>query len=99
MSDDLTNHTGNEVTDKSLRMAIVELAGDAKIRYDGDMRPVLVRDLPQPSNIDVLFHRGWLESMPNGGTFKLSDAGLLAYLRSTDELGDGRLLHPREWQP
>lgn len=45
---------------------------------------------------DTLCRDGWLESMPNGGAFKLSDAGLLSYLHSTDELGDGKLINPRD---
>lgn len=49
---------------------------------------------------DHMLHHGWLESMANGGTYKLSDAGLLAYLRSTDEMGDGKLVDPSpEFQP
>ncbi len=91
-------HTSETVEDRSLRDAIRELASGAVLRLDSEGDPVLVRDLPQPLNMEVLFHRGWLTSMPNGGTFKLSDAGWLAYMRSTDELEDGKLRHPHQWQ-
>jgi hypothetical protein len=43
-------------------------------------------------DIRVLMREGWLESF-NGG-YRLSDAGRAAYMRSTDELGDGKLLAP-----
>lgn len=96
---DPTQHTGDEVTENQLREAIWELASGAVVRLDDEGQPRLVRDLPQPSAFfDVLMHRGWLDRLPNGGTFKLSDAGMRAYLRSTDELGDGRLLHPAAWR-
>lgn len=44
------------------------------------------------SDISRLIQDGWLESF-NGG-YRLSDDGRKAYLRSTDELGDGKLYSP-----
>lgn len=87
--------------DRRLRDTVTELASGAKLRLDDPGHWVLVRDLPQPQGdvIDRLMHRGWLESMANGGTCQLSDAGLRAYLHSTDELGDGKLIDPTEYQP
>jgi hypothetical protein len=94
------DHTGEAVTVPSIRDTISELASGAVFRFDSDHSPRLVRDLRQPDGgiFEVLAHRGWLESMANGGGYKLTDAGRLAYLRSTDELSDGRLLHPSEWR-
>lgn len=43
-----------------------------------------------------LLDEGWLKGFPNGGGFWLSDEGHKAYLRSTDELGDGKLVPPRD---
>lgn len=84
---------------KRLREVVAELASGALLRLDDDNYWILVRDLKQPQGdvIDHLMHCGWLESMPNGGTCKISDAGKIAYLRSTDELGDGQLVAPHEW--
>ena len=95
----MTNDKPVTEVSASLRAIVMELADGAKLRRDDDSW-ILVKDLPQPSGPDLadLFHRGWLVSMPNGGTCKLSDAGLQAYVRSTDELGDGKLLHPHEWR-
>lgn len=41
-----------------------------------------------------LIREGWIEGF-NGG-FRLTDAGRMAYMRSTDELGDGVLRPPVE---
>ena len=42
--------------------------------------------------VSRLIREGWLESF-NGG-YRLSDDGKKAYLRSTDELGNGKLVAP-----
>jgi hypothetical protein len=80
----------------TLRDVIGLLAGgEARIVLDDEGYPELLTRHGSVSALwDQLCREGWLESMPNGGTFKLSDAGLLAYLRSTDELGDGQLVSP-----
>lgn len=44
--------------------------------------------------LDRLMREGWLEGFANGGGFRLSDEGRKAYLKSTDELGDGKLVPP-----
>lgn len=44
------------------------------------------------ADIERLRREGWLE--PFNGGFRLSDEGRKAYLRSTDELGDGALIAP-----
>jgi hypothetical protein len=43
--------------------------------------------------LDVLIRDGWIEG-GGGSTWKLTDKGRKAYLRSTDELGDGKLYVP-----
>lgn len=85
---------------RQLREVVGELASGALLRLDDDNCWILVRDLKQPEGdvISHLMHTGWLESMANGGTCKISEAGKLAYLRSTDELGDGQLIDPHEWR-
>lgn len=40
-----------------------------------------------------LIREGWIEEMGNS-TWRLTDKGRLAYLRSADELGDGKLYVP-----
>lgn len=79
-----------------LKEIIAALASGARITLDGDRTPELRMPGPRLDGAtwDTLCREGWLESMPNGGTFKLSDEGLRAYLRSTDELGDGTLVSP-----
>lgn len=48
-----------------------------------------------PDNlIERMIREGWLQSF-NGG-YRLTDAGHAAYMRSTDELGDGRLVSPND---
>lgn len=42
--------------------------------------------------IEQMIKQGWLDGF-NGG-FRLSDEGHKAYMRSTDELGDGKLIAP-----
>lgn len=45
--------------------------------------------------IERLKREGWIESYGARG-FKLTDAGHRAYMRSTDEMGDGKLTPPVE---
>ncbi len=96
--------SGEAVSDTGLRNTILELASGAKIAIEDDgyhgFSYILVRPLPQPENevFEVLIHRGWVNSQANGGGYTLSDEGLRAYLRSTDELGDGQLRHPHDWE-
>lgn len=85
----------------NLKEVVAALAGGAHIELDDENYYEL--RLPAPK-IDGetwtrLIHHGWLESMPNGGWYKLSDTGLRAYLRSTDEMGDGKLVDPTEYRP
>ena len=46
------------------------------------------------NKLSQLIREGWIEGF-NGG-FRLTDAGHKAYMRSTDELGDGALRPPLE---
>lgn len=48
--------------------------------------------------VSRLVQDGWLESTANGGGYTLTDEGRKAYLRSTDELGDGKLVPPGRLQ-
>ena len=76
------------------------LACGARIRIesDGFHGNDYVLQTPAPAmqggTFDRLMREGWLESAPNGGSYILSDAGRKAYFRSTDELGDGKLVLP-----
>lgn len=62
--------------------------------YDGHEYWLEKREGERLTAFDVqdLVKAGWLE--PFNGGFKLSDAGRAAYMRSTDELGDGKLISP-----
>ncbi len=78
--------------ESSLFEVVELLAANARIYLTPDGPPELRVLTPEIGPLwDELCRGGWLEPMANGGTFKLSDAGLKAYLRSTDELGNGRL--------
>lgn len=87
---------------RRLRDAVGDLASGCQLVLEDDCgnswRMVAPVKQPQGDVLSHLFHCGWLETMPNGGTCKLSDAGKLAYLKSTDELGDGKLIAPHEWR-
>lgn len=103
MGNYIDEHSTEHVMRPSLRDAIGELASGAYVATEDDewgFSYKLVKPVAQPDGDDftVLIHRGWLEGCANGGSYKLSDAGLRAYLRSTDELGDGRLVHPHGWE-
>lgn len=75
------------------------LATGAKLRFRGDDELELVLPCPQPDGqtITRLMHHGWLTRMTNGG-YVLSDKGLLAYMRGTDELQNVGLVDPTEYQ-
>lgn len=70
----------------SFETAIMNLAGGCRLVADDEMQLQMVAPVEQPDGgtLDRLFREGWVERMPNGGTFKISDAGLLAYLRYSD---------------
>mgnify|MGYP003397742000 FL=1 len=76
----------------NFKTAVINLAAGCRLRADRDMHLRMVMPVEQPDGVtmDRLMREGWLERMPNGGTFKLSDAGLRAYLLyfdgRTDEL-------------
>lgn len=65
--------------------AVANLAGGCRlVRDDDDWKMVSPVNQPDGVTLTRLMHEGWLENMANGGACKISDAGLLAYLRSTD---------------
>jgi hypothetical protein len=70
------------------------LAGNYRLRDDGDYLWLTqtagkVRD----DTLHRLIEEGWVQRFPNGSGFELTDEGRKAYMRSTDEMGDG-ILHP-----
>lgn len=77
------------VTD-NFRAAVLNLADGCRLVADEEMQLQMVKPVKQPdgATLNRLAREGWLERMPNGGTFKISDAGLLAYLRYTDGRND-----------
>lgn len=71
-------------------------AADFKIRSDGEdgWWPVLIHEETKPISGPVfneLMKAGFLKGIPNGSGFTISDEGRKAYLKSTDELGDGNV--------
>lgn len=87
---------------RRVRSAVQDMAGGAVLQVTGPgMELEMVAPVNQPEGdvVSHLIHHGWLESFSNGGGYRLSDAGKLAYLRSTDELDDGALIDPRQYQP
>jgi hypothetical protein len=69
--------------------ARIVVEGDGFHGNDYELRTPAPR--MQAGQFDRLMREGWLESAPNGASYVLSDRGRKAYLRSTDELGDGKL--------
>lgn len=66
--------------------AVANLAGGGRLKADDEMHLEMVMPVAQPNGVtlDRLAREGWIERMPNGGTFKISDEGLKAYLRYCD---------------
>lgn len=81
---------------EQFRAVLGELAGGAVIDLDAESRPRIRVPVPniEGPTWDELLLGGWLVSTPNGGGYKLSDAGLIAFNRGSDEMGDGRLMAP-----
>jgi hypothetical protein len=78
-----------------LRDIVELLAGpEAILRYGEDSGADLVTTHGHVTNEDLaqMIDDGWLYSM--NGTYRLTDEGRIAYFRSTDELGDGKLIPP-----
>ena len=72
------------------------LAEGAKIRWD-DGQCNVVKFYGTACNIEQLIQEGWIVSGTGSSYYKLSDDGLKAFLKSTDEMGDGKLISPIEW--
>lgn len=64
-------------------------------RDDCDVRVVRSAGKVRSDTLQRLIDEGWLEGYANGGGWRLSDEGHKAYLRSSDEMGDGKLVAPR----
>lgn len=77
------------------------LASGAVLRYTRDDGLELVIPVKQPNGVTItrLIHHGWLVSTAGCGGYQLSDAGLQAYLRSTDELQSVGLVDPHGYRP
>lgn len=77
---------------------IAHLAAGAKLRRHGDdgtdVELVTFHAEVTTDQWNRLADGGWLKGFANGGGARLSDEGRLAYLRSTDEMGDGKLVPP-----
>lgn len=70
------------------------LAGDYRMRDDGDYLYLThIAGRVRDDTLRRLLEEGWIKSFPNGCGFELTDEGRKAYMRSTDEMGDG-VLHP-----
>lgn len=83
----------------SIRDLIGLLAGPGPIlRFSDEGGADLVTYHGHVSNEDIscLCDNGWLYSM--NGTYRLTDEGRVAFNRSTDELGNGKLIAPWVYQ-
>lgn len=76
------------------------LASGARLRYTRDDGLELVLPVKQPDGptLTRLIHHGWVVSTTGCGGYQLSDEGLKAYLRSTDELQNVGLVDPHGYQ-
>lgn len=79
---------------------IEAMAGGARIivtggrGYDGDEYELRGPGVPlTQSDIIPLLDKGWIYS--SNTAYFLSDEGMKAYLRSIDEMGDGKLVDPK----
>ena len=80
------------------REVIAELASGARIiatdEGDGWSYKLIHKEVPiTGSQVVQLLDEGWIYS--SNTAYFLTDEGKQAYLKSTDELGDGRLLAPK----
>jgi len=76
------------------------LAGGAGLWYTSDSVELVTRHRFDHTAFNYMLHHGWLESTAGCGGYRLTDEGLRAYLRSTDEMGDGKLIDPSpEYRP
>lgn len=76
------------------------LASGGWLRYTDDyVELVLPVKQPDGPTFTRLIHHGWLVSTPGCGGYRLSDEGLKAYLRSTDELQNVGLVDPHGYRP
>lgn len=76
------------------------LASGAVFRHTEDFVELVIPVLqPDGPTFTRLVHCGWLVSTPNGGGYTLSDEGLKAYLRSTDEMQSVGLVDPHGYEP
>lgn len=77
------------------------LASGARLRYTRDDGLELVLPVKQPDGVTIsrLIHHGWVSSTPGCGGYALSDEGLKAYLRSTDEMQSVGLIDPHGYEP
>ncbi len=68
-------------------------------RYTDDGVEMVTRHKFDQSAFEHMLHHGWLVSTPGCGGYTLSEAGLMAYFRSTDEMGDGKVIDPTGYKP
>lgn len=78
----------------NFKTAVLNLADGCRLIADDEMQLQMIKPVEQPDGVtlDRLIREGWLERMPNGGTFKLSEAGLQAYFRYTDGRNDNFIM-------
>jgi hypothetical protein len=74
---------------------IAHLASGAVLLFDEMGGDLVTRHGHVTSDqVTRLGREGWIDWFANSGGARLSDAGRLAYIKSTDEMGDGKLLPP-----
>jgi hypothetical protein len=85
------------MSEPSLKEIIAELASGASIvAHDNGSYELCYPGKPITGHTLqwVLARDGWVQSTANCGAYVLTDAGRLAYMRSTDEMGSGELIAP-----
>lgn len=87
------------VLSRSSQEALNDLAAGFKIKSDGDggWWPILVYEQTKKISgpvIEELMNAGFIHGIANGSGFQISDEGRKAHLKSTDELGDGKVHIP-----
>lgn len=80
---------------------IAGLLADGKtwFRYTSDDVELITLHRFDHVAFNHMLHHGWLESTAGCGGYKLTDKGRRRYIRSTDEMGDGKLVDPEGYTP
>ena len=73
--------------------------GQTWFRYTSDDVELITPHRFDHVAFNHMLRHGWLENTAGCGGYRLTDEGRIAYIRSTDEMGDGKLVDPEGYTP